>query len=222
MFEKVTFAMTSCGRSDLLEPTIASFISYNTYPIYRYVIIDDSGNKDEHKKIEKILDKFKIPYVLILNLENFGQVKSLDRLYSEINTEYIWHTEDDWETISDDAIRKSLDLLKCDGKICNVNTRIRFDGEKGSMHPIEPLQKTRNGTEYHNYVVGYEGIWNGFSWNPGLRRLSDYKTLGNFQQYKNEQGVGQKFKDLGFHASCLKDAYCKHIGTYSHTPKPNQ
>ncbi len=41
--EEISFVLTSCDRSDLLEITLNSFFKYNTYPIKKYFVIDDGG-----------------------------------------------------------------------------------------------------------------------------------------------------------------------------------
>src|SRR5271170_1236016 len=40
----VTVVVTSCGRQDLLERTMDSFLKYNRYPISKYIIVEDSGD----------------------------------------------------------------------------------------------------------------------------------------------------------------------------------
>jgi GT2 family glycosyltransferase len=216
--------MTSCGRADLLKQTLGSFLRTNTYPIKKYLIVDDSGDVTAQAHIESILRKFneEIPINFMADQENVGQVRRIDQMYAWVETPYIYHTEDDWLHTGEGYIEKSLDLLEFDPNVCNVNLRVRFDGERGSMHPILPLQQTTNGTEFHYYPTHYEGIWHGFSWNPGLRRLADYEKVKPYINLKNEQGVGQKLMELGYRAACLKESYCKHLGTYSQTPKPNQ
>lgn len=42
IMKKITFVLTSCGRNDLLEKTLDSFFKWNTYPIERYIISEDS------------------------------------------------------------------------------------------------------------------------------------------------------------------------------------
>ena len=39
--DKVTVVITSCGRLDLLDKTLSSFMEFNTYPIEKFIIIDD-------------------------------------------------------------------------------------------------------------------------------------------------------------------------------------
>ena len=71
--EFITVVITSCNRPDLLKPTLASFFKYNTYPIQKIIIIDDSG-------IKGCIDSavIEIPqYVerqVIYNEQNLGQI----------------------------------------------------------------------------------------------------------------------------------------------------
>src|SRR5262249_54124157 len=46
---EVTVLVTSCGRQDLLEITLDSFLQYNTFPIRRFIVIEDGdGSRNEH------------------------------------------------------------------------------------------------------------------------------------------------------------------------------
>ena len=217
----VTAVFTSCGRFDFLEKTIQSFTKYNTYPIEKYIVIENSGKKNIERELKNITKNLKNCQIII-NENNIGQISSIDKAYSFIETEYIFHCEDDWEFLDKGFIQKSIDLLKFDKRIINVNLRIRFDGEKGSMHPISHLLKTNKENFYHEYIPGYLDIWHGFSWNPGLRRLSDYDEIKPYKQYNDESGVGNKYFSSGKISACLKNSYCKHIGTDSITEKSNQ
>lgn len=220
--EKVTAVFTSCGRFSLLQKTLHSFIEFNTYPIEKILIIENSGIKESTDILEQMVSKYDENFQIIINETNIGQVSSIDKAYSFVDTEYIFHSEDDWEFFDHGFIEKSMDVLKTDTKIVNINLRVRFDGERGSMHPLEPFTKqTGNGTIYHEYTRDYLNEWHGFSWNPGLRRLSDYNLIKPYINYNNEQGVGQKYRDMGYRSGCLEKFYCKHIGQNSITPKSN-
>jgi hypothetical protein len=114
-----------------------------------------------------------------------------------------------------------MDILKEIPNISNINIRKRNDGTKGSFHPTNGPFKLSNGTIYHLYQQNYQGVWHGFSWNPGLRRYNDYELIKPYKKYTNEQGVNQKMKDLNFFAACLDEYYCIHIGENSITPNSN-
>ncbi len=218
--DKITVVFTSCGRFKFLNKTITSFMKYNTSPVEKIIVIDNSTTPDGYDIIQEIV-KYDPIFEIIINDENIGQVASIDKAYSLINTEYIFHCEDDWEFFDYNFIELSLDVLKNRPDISNVNIRTRFDNEKGSMHPITGEFITINNTKYHEYMENYCGVWHGFSWNPGLRRLIDYNSIKPYKQYGNEQGVNKIMNQLGFKAACLTNSYCKHIGTNSITPKSN-
>jgi len=71
----MTLVITSFNRFDLLRRTIDSFNRVNTYPVSEVIIIDDSGNKEMHRKIKQQYSN----YHLILN----------DKLIRFINPIYI-------------------------------------------------------------------------------------------------------------------------------------
>lgn len=219
----ITGVFTSCGRFNLLERTLKSFVRYSDLPLEQLIVIDNSTLPQTEAEIERIVSVIGIPISLIVNSENIGQVLSIDTAYSFVETDYIFHCEDDWEFFDTGFLQLSKQLLEERENIINVNLRVRFDGEKGSMHPVTDLMTTPlNSVRYHEYMLNYLGAWHGFSWNPGLRRKKDYDLIKPYKQYGEESGVGRKYKELGYVAACLEKSYCKHIGTNSVTPKSNQ
>lgn len=218
--DKVTVIFTSCGRLTLLNETVKSFMNWNTYPIDKFIVIENGYYPQIEADLVDIFEGID-DVEFIINEENIGQVASIDKAYSHVNTDYIFHCEDDWKFVAGGFIEESLQVLKELPYVGNVNIRMRSDGSKGSYHPIEKSGNLSSGLEYSLYQTDYFGVWHGFSWNPGLRRLSDYNIIKPYKQYQNEQGVNQKMKDLGFRAACLKDGYCLHIGENSITPKSN-
>jgi GR25 family glycosyltransferase involved in LPS biosynthesis len=218
--DPVSVVFTSCGRFDLLRRTVDSFKKNNTYPINQFIVIENSGNQSCLSILEDIFTN--LDAKIVINDENIGQVASIDKAYSFVKSEYIFHCEDDWEFFDRNFIQKSLDVLKCDSYIVNVNVRVRFDGERGSMHPVSEAKKTERGIVYHEYMPNYLGAWHGFSWNPGLRRLSDYNLIGNYKKYGEESRVGQFYYENGKKSACLSKFYCYHIGQNSSTEKRNE
>ena len=95
---EVTFVMTACGRVDLMVQTLDSFLKYNTYPIKRYIITEDSADESVFEQC-KLLNQQKYGGKLefIFNNPKIGQARSIDLAYSTIDTEYVFHCEEDWE-----------------------------------------------------------------------------------------------------------------------------
>jgi len=175
----ITFALTSCGRPDLLERTLDSFFKYNTYPIERYKIIDDSTTPE---MFEELVAKF--PQIeWTFNWERLGQSKSIDILYDDIDTEYIFHCEDDWEFQKSGFIEESLKFMGKDPMVIQAWLRGRNDT---NGHPLI------YGEEYDRLSFGYNGIWHGFSFNPVLitsTPLNSTMNLSGMSNVKQEKST---------------------------------
>jgi len=207
----VTFVLTSCDRIDLLEKTISSFLKYNTHPISEYIIIDDSTKREVHDDIKEMYPG----WTLILNKRNIGQVACIDRAYSHVKTPYIFHCEDDWEFLKSGFIESSLKILEHDKRVQLVQL----------LHPdlpIEPEVFKVDDIEYRLFGNCPSNWWHGFTWNPSLRRLSEWELVKPYTQYAvNENSaiteclVGQKlYDDYGFKAAVLNDTYIRHTGAH--------
>ena len=93
MKEKATFVLTSCGRVDLLDPTLESFFKKNSYRLEDLFLVEDSVDFNVYKHIrEKWGEKLK----LFFNKNKKEQVQSIVDTYKKIKTPYIFHCEDDW------------------------------------------------------------------------------------------------------------------------------
>ena len=200
---KVTIVLTSCNRPNELKATLQSFFKFNTYPIQKIIIIDDSGKNgciDEAiKEIPNNIEK-----QIIYNEKNIGQTKSIDKAYSLVDTEYIFHCEDDWEFYDYKFIEKSLEILSKNKMIYTVYLR-----------PYANFRVLRNGQPvipkiYDNLyrIIGTfrerTNTWNGFTFNPGLRRTSDCKLLLPYEQF-----IGSKECNVGGVEQALSNLYFK-------------
>jgi hypothetical protein len=90
---RVTVVITSCGRLPGLRRTVNSLLASNTYPVDQYLIIDDSGNVDF---AAKLIEEFGDVFDILVNRQRMGQLFSIDKAYSVVKSEYIFHCEDDW------------------------------------------------------------------------------------------------------------------------------
>jgi len=217
----ITLVVTSCGRFELLKKTLESFITYADLKPDKCIIIENSATitKENLMLYLTCLDNVKV----IINEFNLGQIKSIDKAYSFVDTKYIFHLEDDWEFYDSGFMEQSLDLLENIPNIVNINLRKRLDGSRGSMHPINPKQLiTVNGTIYYTYQYNYNNVYHGFSFNPGLRRISDYKILGLYQNYGSEEAIGDFYHLNGYQAACLQKSYCYHLAETHTTQGANQ
>ena len=216
MEKKIDSILTSCGRFDLLARTLESFFQFADQPIDNFIVYDDSGSP-----IPKSLIK-KYPQIkFIEGTEKVGQIKAIDILYSHVKNEYVFFQEDDWSFHKSGFITQSMDILEANPKIMQVWIRAQNDR---NGHPAVGIPRiTANRTRYQMMSSEYRGQWSGASFNPGLRRLSDYKntfpngyagvTEFNIKEpWKSEIEVGQVYKKAGFKAATLMTGFVKHIG----------
>lgn len=209
----VTVVLTSCGRFPLLAATLSSFNAFNSYPIKKIIITEDTGNADIFNYIpESWSDHCEV----ILNNPKLGQIKSIDLAYSKVDTEYIFHCEDDWVFYRKGFIEDSIAILENNPAILQVWLRdFKTDIEK--HYPIHSLS-------HHQSIdhIGFSKLestdnrWKGFSFNPGLRRTKDYLEIAPFEQVGHEAEISMKYFEMGKYAVVLDKAATEHIGWAYH------
>jgi hypothetical protein len=221
--EKITFVMTSCDRYDLLTRTLDSFLELNTYPIHRYIIHEDSGNQETINKIKERYGHF---CEIIVPEKGRCQVEAVDRLYNLVDTEYIFHCEEDWLFLNNpNFMSESLSILK---KYPDINqVWLRNDAQRDW---IEPQINFIDNIPFCRVKAPHLGVWNGFSWNPGLRRKSDYVRMfpNGFSEFRgdasknavSEYNCAVHSENFKYRAAILVRFACSHIGwgqsTFNH------
>lgn len=220
----ITICLTSCERFDLLEKTIGSLIEFWDGPKpdgnnVAFLLNEDGGHPLPYAFSDVLNDFFVGNFKILYG--NKDQIKGIDRMYSQVKTEYILHCEDDWEFYKTGFIGLSMDILEANPQIMQVWLREQNDRNGHGVVGV-PLM-TDNRTKYQFMSSEYMGKWSGFSFNPGLRRLTDYQrifpegysgvTTFNLQDpWKSESDVGQAYKKAGMKAATLLNGFCRHIG----------
>ena len=222
MTHNITVVITSCNRPIELYKTLESFFKYNTYLINKIIIIDDSGISNCINNCIELIPK-NIEKKIIYNEKNIGQIASIDIAYSFVDTEYIFHCEDDWEFYDYGFIEKSLEILQENDKFFCVWLR-SYENFKITQNG-HPISTTIYNNKYRLMGVFQErtNIWSGFTFNPGLRRLKDCHLLMPYKQYIgsiecNCGGVEQALSNLYYKNGFLsaitlnEKGFVKHIG----------
>ncbi|WP_237387059.1 glycosyltransferase family A protein [Xenorhabdus sp. Sc-CR9] len=218
----VTIVITSCGRFELLENTIQSLDKNNTYPIGKVIITEDSGNK---KIVEVIPEHWKPHCEIIINNPKVGQIKSIDLAYSKVETQYIFHCEDDWLFYRDRFIEDSRLLLEKNHDILQVWLR-DFEKDIKINYPFHYPSNPQSvcGVDF-SILESNDEVWKGFSFNPGLRRKSDYLRIAPYYVGKDfgeaEAHISKLYYDMGMYAVLLKNSATEHIGWDQHIINEN-
>lgn len=222
MDRDITICLTACGRWDLLEKTISSLLSYwDGKPPAAFYIHDDSGSIDA--VVVKELDRFLMRHWQIMaewsSSYRKGQVHAIDTIYCQVQTPYIFHCEDDWEFYQTGFIADSRSVLEAEPKCACVWLRHPNDR---NLHPVLPgVKLTKDSVRYQQLANRVRGNWHGFTWNPGLRRLSDYKAIGKFSTFcewrHNDHAIAEiqynkKYFEAGYVGMTLCRGFVKHTG----------
>ena len=207
-YKEVSVVLTACNRPDLLEKTLDSFHKFNTYPIKKFIVIDDSGVVGCNNNLIK-----KYPFIKFIdNPKNIGQVRSIDKAYAMITTPYVFHMEEDWEFYKEGFIEACLEVIDLDEKIICVWTRDQSD----ILHPLlSDVYLTESGNKIQRVSWGFDGHWHGFTFNPSLKKMIDYPTDG-YTTIGRELELSKYYYSLGYFAMAFKEGYCKHAGWGRH------
>jgi hypothetical protein len=205
---EITFILTSCGRFDLLAATLSSFLAFNTAPMARYLVIEDSGNAS----VRDVLAAFDGRFELILNDPPLGQIKSIDLAYAQITTPYIFHCEDDWRFFRSGFVEESLLLLEQVPQVSTVLSRRQGENRVHDRLLREAGVRRLADVEYRQPGADADAKWGGYSFNPGLRRLADFHRLGSFSALGHEIEASQWFKRMGMGIAVLERPACETSG----------
>lgn len=86
----IACVITSCGRPDLLQQTISSLRNCS---FDQKIIIEDSADENTWRQIENLYSD----WTLINNEQRMGQFPSIKKAYSLVETDFVFHCEDDWD-----------------------------------------------------------------------------------------------------------------------------
>lgn len=148
-----------------------------------------------------------------------GLLASVDKAYSLATTEFIFHMEDDWLFYQSGFIERSIDILDTDPSLLQVYLRAHNDGHPRGPGPF----RTRQNQSYYRMALDYH-TWHGFSFNPGLRRLQDYRDIGGSymaattpitkEPYLWEYDISTLYYNLGYKAAItdVRDGFVSHLG----------
>lgn len=212
----VTVVCTSFNRPDLLAATLRSFHRFNTYPIAAFIVQEDSGVIGCNDHLRDDFPSVQFRY----NPKRLGQIKSIDAAYSTVTTPYIFHLEEDWEFYRGGFIEASMDVLTFRKFVICVWIRAENDT---NGHPLElAVLRAGESTDYRTPMKGHARIWHGFTFNPSLRRLSDWQAHGGYSRlatfvpsrpWISEANIGAYYNRKGYSAAVIcGDGYVKHTG----------
>lgn len=211
--DEVTLFITSCGRPHLLKETLITFINFNTYNIKEAIIMEDSG---QIGIIDFVKDILIFPCKIIYNEKRIGQMRSIERGVNLIQTDYVFHCEDDWQFYKHGFIEKSLEILKSNSNISQV--LLRNYSEYINMYKM----KIMNSNTIYRRIVTLDGL-DIYSFNPSLKSTKIQLLNIPYADWDDEYTIQSKIRELKLFAVVTDDVngYVSHIGWNEHINESN-
>lgn len=215
-----TVVLTSCGRFDLLGPTLESFFAHVDERPAAFVLVEDSGDEAVRETVARFESALGRRFTVLLNRPQLGQMRSIDRAYAEVETPYVFHCEDDWEFFRSGFIAESRAILTARAEVSMVGLRPRAE-----LNPlVRDLPKEAlgadPGVEFFALDPSLHPEYFSYSFNPGLRRLADARAIGPFAPLGHEPDVSYAFKKRGFRIANLERPAVRHLGDARHVVDP--
>lgn len=205
----ITLVVTSCGRMDLLKITLESFNRFNTAPIREVFITEDAGDEGVHAVIPA---HWKEHCTVFINRPKLGQLASIDLAYAHVTTPYVFHCEDDWEFYRPGFVEDSRTILDLRPEILQVWLRsYNHDLRVHSPYIRLETREIVGGVACYP-LVSDKPEWQGFSLNPGLRRMKEYRLCAPFAGFSGEKALSIRYADLNLTAMTLEADAVMHTG----------
>ncbi|MFK3776736.1 glycosyltransferase family 2 protein [Agrobacterium sp. NPDC089420] len=202
----LTVVLTSCRRPDLLVETLGSFFATNDYPLHEFIIIEDSDDASVLGVPSLYPEQ---PIRIILNGRNLGQHRSIDVAYSQVQTPFILHLEDDWVFPVAGMVGRGVEILRRDAGIFLV--QLRTDADLPAT--IRRRSRMELGTGYWRIPPTAHRVWHSFTFNPTVKRLADYRKLPHgYAGFPTEAAISLHYKENGDIMAWLEGTGVRHSG----------
>ena len=207
----VTICVTSCARLDLLQRTMESFRRLNTGG--RFLLSEDSADA-----VTTAAVRAAYPDVTVLDgPKRLGLMNSIDRIYSRVDTPYIFHLEDDWLFETGVDWEGAIALLEARKDVANVTVRA-FDEIK-AKYGSRSSRFELNGREFQIMRLDAHPEFFGWSPNPGLIRTDLYLSHAPFVRMLPDQ-MSALIKKEGQVQAYMLPGVARHIGHGRNAPDP--
>ncbi len=225
MTENITIALTSCWRFKSLEKTIKSIEQTIDLSKYEKIMTEDSKNETHIKKIKEVNENWFLKWWKIFYTWWSWQTDlykchyyALKKLYENINTDYVFHCEDDqiFKKMNYNYLEESKNILEENRNIWLVLLR---DLKKDFWIKKTWIMKSRyyellTDEEFHynnkKYVFCTE--LNSFSLQPWLRRTDEMKKIMFwFEDFVNEDKISNRYNKLWLKTILIENGIYNHI-----------
>ncbi len=210
---EVDLCLTIGRRPSLLRQTLESLLFRANFK--QIIAINDFRDQETNDVFKELC-----PAGILINLdEQIGHHRAVDLMYSKVNSPYILHCEDDWIFTSDLMLDESIQLLQEGKDIGSVCLRTIEDSNLNSQDKSKAVVQEINGIKFCR-LDGLHKQWHGYTFNPHVTSLSQWKNFGPYSAFKKERHISRKLRSAGTFVAYLQPGSCVHIGVDDSVSNP--
>lgn len=198
----ITLCLTAGGRPDLLADTLGSLLAHNGQFFDALIIGNDAGDAET-----TAVARAAAPTAIIIEHQTrIGQHRTIDEMYAQVTTPYIFHCEDDWHFDAAAFMPAALALLEANPAASLISVR-------------------QSGCLYHWRNMPHPAVpppdWDGYGFSPSLVRRALWQEIGPFAGYTNERALDLAVTARGLAIHNLVPGVCYHTGGGRHVRDPS-
>jgi GR25 family glycosyltransferase involved in LPS biosynthesis/GT2 family glycosyltransferase len=219
----ITVTMTTCKRFDLFCSTVNSFLQccIDTDNIRDWIVVDDNSSESD---ILQMVEMYPFIRIVTKTPEERGHARSMNIIRENVNTDYIFHLEDDWTFFREFTLSSLTRVFNETGyENCGQVLLNRGYAERGQCRDIYTDKPVRVGAISvckHIYTdnppLGVKNCcyWPHYSLRVGVTRRSVFDKIGAFSETDShfEREYANRYVDAGFFTVFTDGIYCYHSG----------
>ena len=213
MLNDVTLCLTMGGRPDLLKDSLLTIA--DKYKFNKVIAINDFLDA----RCDVVFKEIFPDGLLISDGIKRGHHAAINKLYEEVETEFIFHTEDDWIFTKEIRFDEIKDLLRARPDIISYCFR-----EVTSFLKEDELENIKK-ENYKNLEINNLSMvhaeWYSYTFNPHIILRETVKIIGDFSKYKKERHVSRSLKAAKKFVAYANPGICEHIGEQVSMANPN-
>ncbi len=202
----VTACLTMGRRPELLERTLVSL-----QPLLSgmsILAVNDFGDEATNRIFRTIC-----PQGRIIDLPgHVGHHRAVDAMYSEVQTDYVFHLEDDWVFDRQNFIPDAISVLRSAEQAAVVCVRHVDDFVTDAATNKKIKRLTTQDDIVALNLNDIHSQWYGYTFNPHVARISLWRNMGGFAGYKKERHISRNLRAMGGEALYLNPGACRHVG----------
>lgn len=201
----VTLCITMGRRPELLAQTLTSLLQHVEF---QYVIaINDFRDEPTTAVFQKLC-----PTGQLISLDHqLGHHGAVDYLYSQVQTPWVMHCEDDWSFTQNLDFESLASTLTQQPSMSGVCFRSQSDFEILPDDQTKILYETHDGWAFYR-LDPLHSQWHGYTFNPHFASVNLWKRFGPFKSFKKERHISRRVRQAGLVMPYLVNGGCVHLG----------